>query len=104
MRSRYPSAPIRPSGKPVTGTSEDGMTNGDPSTLASHTTPSEQDESAEDDEDRRTIRGVVMDDTEDEGKPLENGNAQHPKEKTANGETSSSPPPTPPPPLVAPVN
>jgi len=61
LRSRYPSVVGRPSVKSVPEDSEGGSENGEASTIASH-----HDETGEDDEDRRTIRGVVSDGTPDQ--------------------------------------
>jgi UV radiation resistance-associated gene protein len=65
LRSRYPSIVGRPSVKSVAETSEGGLENGDAPTAASH---SASDETSDDDEDRQTIRGVVM-----ESEPVQEG-------------------------------
>jgi len=73
LRSRYPSVVGRPSVKSVAETSEGGLENGDAS-AASHS-PSDED-AGNDDEDRRTIRGVVMEsEPVQEGKDPANGHS-----------------------------
>ena len=71
--------------KSVVESPESGLENGDASTVASY---SPTDETGEDDEDRRTIRGVVLEgESEQGGKRSANGpgvNGAGPKEKSFN--------------------
>jgi len=93
LRSRYPSVVGRPSVKSVAETPEGGLENGDASTVASH---GSVEETGEDDEDRRTIRGVVLDgDAEQKAKNSHSVNGEAPpgqKEKCFNDAIPASPP------------
>jgi hypothetical protein len=103
LRSRYPSA-IRPSVKTVTEAPEGPQENGDILVIPPPQNSGEQDESGEDDEDRRTIRGVVLDRNEDqehEGKSVVNGHGHEngsgePVQREKHGDVSltfATPPP-----------
>jgi len=105
LRSRYPSVVGRPSVKSVDETPEGGLGNGDASIVPFHSPAS--DETGEDDEDRRTIRGVDMEgEPQQEGKKPANGHSLNgearlgQKEKSLNDAISKSPPGSPAPSLT----
>jgi hypothetical protein len=95
LRSRYPSVVGRPSVKSVDETPEGGLENGDASIVAFR---SPSDESGEDEEDRRTIRGVVIEGEPQVGKKPANGHSVNgearlgQKEKIFNHAIPKSPP------------
>ena len=97
LRSRYPSVVGHPSVKSVAETPEGGLENGDASTDVSHSVFT--DEIGEDDEDRLTIRGVVLENgPEQEAKTPPNGHSvisearTHQKEKPISNAVLVSPP------------
>lgn len=82
LRVRYPSVVGRPSVKSVAETPEVGFEDGDASAVG-HPSSDEVEGTTDDDEDRRTIRGVDIDDEVlQEGKPVTNGHG------TSNGARS----------------
>lgn len=99
LRARYPSVVGRPSVKSVAETPEGGFENGDASAVA-HTASDEAEGTIDDDEDRRTIRAVDIDDEAvQEGKEVANGHgmndgAHQPIEKPLHQIARAAPLPT----------
>lgn len=98
LRARYPSVVVRPSVKSVAETPEGDLENGDASAVAC---PSDEAEGlVDDDDDRRTIRGVdINEEVVQEGKITANGDgvndgARRPIEKPMHRMTTVLPPPT----------